>query len=381
MARTVRTTPILTTHVGSLPRTREVADMILAGEAGKAIDRAKFEPLVAEAVHGVIQRQREIGIALPSDGEMAKVSYATYVKERLTGFEGDSPRRVPADLEAFPNFRDRLIKSGATPPYKRPRNVGPVAVKDLSSLERDIANMKSALAKAGYRDGFMNAASPGTIALFQPSDHYKDLDIYLDAVAEAMRAEYEAIVKAGIVLQIDSPDLGFGRHSMYKTASDAEFVKAAERHVEALNHALRNIPGNRVRMHICWGNYEGPHHRDIALSMILPVLLKAKPRTLLFEAANPRHGHEWKVWRDTRIPEDYVLAPGVISSTTNYVEHPELVAERIGKFVAIVGAERVIAGSDCGFATFAGYGIIDPDIAWTKLRSLVEGAELAGRAL
>jgi 5-methyltetrahydropteroyltriglutamate--homocysteine methyltransferase len=368
---------IRTTHVGSLPRPRDVADMILARERGEPIDAAGFDEAVRAGVEAVIARQRETGISLPSDGEMAKVSYATYVKERLTGFEGDSPRRTPADLEAYPGFRDKLVKSGATPPYKRPRNVGPIAIKDLSSLQRDIANMKAGLAKAGYARGFMNAASPGTIAVFQPTEHYPSHEAYLDSIAEAMRAEYEAIVAAGLDLQIDSPDLAMGRHMQFKAVSDGQFLKAAERNVETLNHALRNVPGERVRMHVCWGNYEGPHHRDIPLSAIIGVVLKAKPRTLLFEAANPRHAHEWKVWQETRIPDDVVLAPGVISSTTNYIEHPEVVAERIGKFTRIVGAERVIAGSDCGFATFAGYGLIDPDIAWAKLRTLVEGASLA----
>jgi len=371
---------IRTTHVGSLPRSDAVAGMILAKEQGVPIDAAAFDAAVAEGVVAVVARQRETGISLPSDGEMAKVSYATYVKERLTGFAGDSARRTPADLEAFPGFRDRLVRSGATPPYKRPRNVGPIAIKDHASLDRDLANFRAALAKAGYARGFMNAASPGTISVFQPTEHYPSHEAYLEAVADAMQPEYEAIVAAGFDLQIDAPDLAMGRHMLFKGVDDAAFLRAAAEHVEVLNHALRNVPGERVRMHVCWGNYEGPHHRDIALAAILPVVLTAKPRTLLFEAANPRHAHEWKVWAGTRIPDDYVLAPGVISSTTNYIEHPELVAERIQRFAGIVGSDRVIAGSDCGFATFAGYGIIDPDIAWAKLRALVEGAEIASRA-
>lgn len=369
----------LTTHVGSLPRPNDVAEMILAKECGETIDPGRFEAAVMAGVEAIVTRQKSTGISIPSDGEMSKVSYATYVKERLTGFAGDSQRRVPADLAAFPGFKDRLVKTGATPPYKRPRNVGPITVKDQAPMRRDIGNMQASLKKAGYAEGFMNAASPGTIALFQPTDHYPSHKRYLEAVAEGMRGEYEAIVAAGLILQIDSPDLGLGRHMEFKEQSDADFVRTAELHVEVLNHALRNVPAGRVRMHVCWGNYEGPHNFDIPLRTILPVLLKAKPHTLLFEAANPRHAHEWLVWKEMSIPDDYVLVPGVISSTTNYIEHPELVADRIERFAHIVGADRVIAGSDCGFSTFAGYGIIDPEIAWAKLRSLVEGAEIASR--
>jgi 5-methyltetrahydropteroyltriglutamate--homocysteine methyltransferase len=241
--------------------------------------------------------------------------------------------------------------------------------------------MKAGMAAAGYADGFMNSASPGVIALFQPSDHHAKLEDYLVDIAEGMRAEYERIVEASLILQIDAPDLGLGRHMMYRELSDADFVKRVELHVEVLNHALRNVPGERVRMHVCWGNYEGPHTRDIALEAILPALLKAKPRGLLFEASNPRHAHEWSVWTRVKVPDDYVLIPGCLDSTTNFVEHPELVAERIARFAGIVGAERVIAGTDCGFSTFAGFGAVDPEIAWTKLGSLVEGAALASRRL
>jgi 5-methyltetrahydropteroyltriglutamate--homocysteine methyltransferase len=370
-----------TTHVGSLPRGPAVAESLFARENGVPLDGTAYDTLLAEATALVVRRQRETGIDLPSDGETSKISYATYIKDRLTGFEGDSPRRPPADLAEYPSFMERLAKAGGTPTYRRPRCVGPIAVKDLTPLDKDLAAMKAAVDKAGYSAGFMNSASPGVIALFQPSDYHATLEGYLADIAEGMRAEYERIVESGLILQVDAPDLGLGRHMMYRDLSDAEFVKRAELHVEVLNHALRNVPGNRVRMHVCWGNYEGPHTRDIALEAILPVLLKAKPRALLFEASNPRHAHEWSVWTKVKVPDDYVLVPGCLDSTTNFVEHPELVAERILRFAAIVGPDRVLAGTDCGFSTFAGFGAVDPEIAWAKLGSLVEGAALAGRRL
>ena len=370
---------IPTTHVGSLPRTRAVTDVVFARERGEPVEKADFDRAVGEAVAAAIARQRDIGIDLPSDGEMSKISYATYVKDRLSGFEGDSPRRAPADLEDYPDFLERLAKSGGTPTYRRPKCVGPIAVKDLAPLRDDIANMKSAMAAAGYAEGFMNAASPGVIALFQPSDYHATHEAYLEDVAEAMRREYEEIAAAGLILQLDAPDIGLGRHTMFKGLSDGDYLTRAELHVDVLNHALRNVPADRMRVHACWGNYEGPHTHDIPLRKLLPILLKAKPKALLVEAANPRHAHEWQVWRD--LPDDRVLIPGVIDTTTNFVEHPELVAERIERFAGVVGRERVVAGTDCGFATFAGFGAVDGEIAFAKLGSLVEGAEIAGRRL
>lgn len=372
---------IRTTHVGSLPRGQLVADLLFAREKGLPLDPAAYRRAMDAATAAVVRRQRAVGIDLPSDGETAKISYATYIKDRLTGFEGDSPRRPPADLSDYPDYLERLARSGGTPSYRRPRCVGPIAVKDLAPLEHDIAAMRAAMAAAGYTEGFLNSASPGVIALFQPSDYHPTIEAYLADIAEGMRVEYEAIVASGLILQIDAPDLGLGRHMMYADLSDAAFLRRAELHVEILNHALRDVPADRVRMHVCWGNYEGPHTRDIALATILPVLLKAKPRALLFEAANPRHAHEWRVWQEVAIPDDYVLIPGCLDSTTNFVEHPELVAERIGRFVGLVGAERVIAGTDCGFSTFAGFGAVDPEIAWAKLAALVEGAAIASRRL
>jgi 5-methyltetrahydropteroyltriglutamate--homocysteine methyltransferase len=372
---------IRTTHVGSLPRSSIVADLLFGREKGLPFDEAAYDAVMVDATREIVAKQKAVGIDLPSDGETSKISYATYIKDRLTGFDGDSPRRTPGDLLDFPAFRDRLAKSGGTPSYRRPKCVGPIAVKDLEPLHKDIAAMKAGMAAAGYTEGFMNSASPGVIALFQPSDYHATTDAYLADIADAMRAEYEGIVNAGLILQIDAPDLGLGRHMMYREMEEPDVLKALEVHVEALNHGLANVPGDRVRMHVCWGNYEGPHTRDIALETILPLLMKAKPRALLFEGSNPRHAHEWTVWRDMRniVPDDYVLIPGCLDSTTNFVEHPELVAQRLERFTAIVGEDRVIAGTDCGFSTFAGFGAVDPDIAWAKLAALVEGAERASR--
>lgn len=370
---------ILTTHVGSLPRSPLVADLLFGREKGLRFNEAAYDQAMREATTDIVARQRQAGVDIPSDGETSKISYATYIKDRLTGFDGDSPRRPPQDLDDFPSFRDRLARAGGTPSYRRPKCVGPIALKTLAPLEKDIAAMKAAMASAGYVDGFMNAASPGVIALFQPSDYHKDLDAYLGDLSEAMRHEYEAIVAAGLILQIDAPDLGLGRHMMYRDLDEAAFLRRLAIHVEAINNALRNVPRERVRMHICWGNYEGPHTRDIPLKAVLPTLLRAKPGALLFEGANPRHSHEWTVWSEVRIPDDLVLIPGCIDSTTNFVEHPELVAQRLERFTPVVGTERLIAGTDCGFSTFAGFGVVEPDITWAKLSALAEGAAIASK--
>jgi 5-methyltetrahydropteroyltriglutamate--homocysteine methyltransferase len=371
---------ILTTHVGSLPRSAIVAEMLFGREKGLPFDAAAYDQVMAEATAVIIARQREAGVDIPSDGETSKISYATYIKDRLTGFEGDSPRRPPQDLDDYPAFKERLAKAGGTPSYRRPKCVGPITVKTLDPLRTDIAAMKAGLAKAGYAEGFMNSASPGVIALFQPSEFHADLDSYLGDLSDAMAAEYEAIVAAGLILQIDAPDLGLGRHMMYRELDEAGFLRRAAVHVAAINNALRNVPKERVRLHICWGNYEGPHTRDIALGTVLPEILKLKVGGLLFEAANPRHAHEWTVWREAKAPDDLVLIPGCLDSTTNFVEHPELVAQRLANFIRAVGKERVIAGTDCGFSTFAGFGVVEPEIAWAKLRSLKQGAELAAKA-
>jgi 5-methyltetrahydropteroyltriglutamate--homocysteine methyltransferase len=312
---------------------------------------------------------------------MSKISYATYIKDRLTGFAGDSARNPPSDLEDYPSYLQRLAKAGGTPTYRRPRCVGPISVRTHEPLQRDIKRFQSALRGQPVSEAFLNAASPGVIALFQPNDYYASHELYLQALADAMQPEYEAIVNAGYVLQIDSPDLGLGGHTLFKGRPVEEYRQLAALHVEALNHALRNCPADRVRMHICWGNYEGPHHHDLPMDIVLPIALRAKPQALLFEAANPRHAHEWTLFRDLPIPEDKILIPGVIDSVTNFIEHPLLVAERIERFADIVGRERVIAGTDCGFATFAGFGAVDAEIVYAKLGSLAEGARIASSRL
>ena len=368
-----------TTHVGSLPRNAELTGLLFAAERGDAVDAARFEAVTAAAVDDAVARQVAAGISIVSDGEMSKISYATYIKDRISGFDGDSPRRAPADLEAFPTFLERQSKGGGTPSYRRPRCVGEVRPMTLAPLHDDIRRFDAAIARHMPVAAFMNAASPGVIALFQPNDFYPDDDAYLEALAEAMRPEYEAIVAAGLILQLDSPDLGLGRHMMYKDRSDADYLSLIERHVAVLNHALRNVPAARVRMHVCWGNYEGPHHCDVEMATILPVLMKAKPAGLLFETANPRHQHDVEAFAEqlAGIPDDRILIPGVIDSTTNFIEHPRVVANRIRQFTQIVGAERVIAGTDCGFSTFAGFGAVDPAIVWAKLKTLADGAALA----
>jgi 5-methyltetrahydropteroyltriglutamate--homocysteine methyltransferase len=372
---------ILVTHVGSLPRSQAVTDVLFARDRGEALDADAANSIIASAVREVVSRQVEAGVDVVSDGEMSKITYATYIKDRLTGFAGDTPREPGQDLVEFPRILKRLAETGATAKYQRPRCVGEIRVRSLEPARTDVQNMRAATAAAGPSEGFLNAASPGVIALFQPNDHYKSQDDYLEAVAEGMRAEYELIAGSGLLVQIDAPDLAMGRHTMYRDRSVEEFLNRAARHVEVLNHALRNVAPDRVRMHVCWGNYEGPHHHDVPLERLLPVIVRARIGGLLIEGANPRHAHEWAVFRDVRVPDDWIVIPGVISSTTNYIEHPQLVAERIGRYTDLLGRERVIAGSDCGFGTFAGFGPVDPDVTYLKLRSLAEGAAIASRRL
>lgn len=377
---------ILTTHVGSLPRSAAVTDLVFGREQGRDIAPDHFRAVIGSATRDVVARQVEAGIDIVSDGEMSKISYATYIKDRLTGFDGDSTRDPPADLEDYPNYLRRQAAGGGTPTYRRPRCVGPITVKTMEPLREDLALFDAALAAARARsaspsEAFMNAASPGVIALFQPNDHYPSHEAYLEALAEAMRPEYEAIVAAGYVLQIDSPDIGLGRHTLFKRRTLQEYESLASLHIEMLNHALRNCPPDRLRMHVCWGNYEGPHHHDVPMEVVLPIALRARPSGLLFEASNPRHAHEWTVFRDARIPDDKILIPGVLDSVSNFVEHPRLVAERIQRFADIVGRDRVIAGTDCGFSTFAGFGVVDADIVYAKLAAMAEGARLATRLL
>ncbi|MEN8709422.1 MAG: cobalamin-independent methionine synthase II family protein [Paracoccaceae bacterium] len=367
---------IKTTHVGSLPRTQDVVDFIFAREQGQDYDQAAFDAAMTRAVSETVKKQVDAGVDIVSDGETSKISYATYVKDRYTGFGGDSPRNAPADLKQFPTFLKRLAEDGGTPKYARPMCVGEVKSKGQGELEKDINNLKSAMAEHGAQRGFMNAASPGVISLFLQNDFYPTREAYLAALADAMKAEYETIIAAGLDVQLDCPDLALSRHMLFNDLSDEEFIKIANSHVEALNHALSDVPADRVRVHICWGNYEGPHVCDIPMAKMFDTLMATKSRYVLFETSNPRHGHEWAVFRDRKadIPEDKVLVPGVVDTTTNFVEHPDLVAQRLERFVDIVGAQRVIAGSDCGFGTFAGFGTVDPEIAYAKLSALSAGA-------
>ena len=369
----------LTTHVGSLPRSQEVVDFIFAREREEPFEQTAFDACMTQSVSATVGKQVAAGIDIVSDGETSKISYATYVKDRYSGFSGDSPRNAPADLKMFPGFLQRLADDGGTPQYARPMCTGDIRSKGQDELLKDINNLKAAMADHGAQRGFMNAASPGVISLFLQNDYYPNREAYLAALADVMKAEYETIIGSGLDLQLDCPDLALSRHMLFADLSDEAFVEVANLHVEALNHALENVPQDRVRVHICWGNYEGPHCCDISMDKVFSTLMSTKSRYVLFETSNPRHAHEWSVFqaRKSEIPDDKILIPGVVDTTTNFVEHPELVAQRIEKFTNIVGAERVIAGSDCGIGTFAGFGAVDPDIAFAKLASLADGAKIA----
>jgi 5-methyltetrahydropteroyltriglutamate--homocysteine methyltransferase len=373
---------ILTTHVGSLPRSSEVVALLYKKDSGEPYDEAAFEAAMAAGVADAVAQQLAAGVDVVSDGETSKVGYSTYIKDRLSGFAGHHTRPPHLDLAPYPELREALGRMLGRQSFKRAGCVGPIALVDRNAMQTDVRNLRAALAAhAGAADAFMNAASPGVISAFQSNRYYATHEAYVDAIVDAMKPEYDAIVAAGFVLQLDCPDLAMARHTGFQELSEREFLARAEYQVEALNHAVRDIPADRMRMHICWGNYEGPHDHDIALEKILALVLKAKPAAILFEAANPRHRHEWTVWRDARLPDDKVLIPGCIASTSNYVEHPRLIAEQLCQYAAIVGRERVIAGTDCGFGSFAGYSRVDPGIAYKKLRALADGAALATDAL
>ena len=372
---------ILTTHVGSMPRPQPLVDALLKKDHGDAYDVADYDRTIKNAVADVVARQVAVGIDIPSDGEASKVSYSTYMMDRLTGFGGDNKRKVALDLAPYPEFREKMGRMTGSQEFRRASCIGPIAVKDLQPLQIDIDNMLAAMKASGVTEGFMNSASPGLVTAFQPNQYYPTHEAYVWALSDAMKQEYRMIVDSGLILQLDCPDLAMARHTGFQDLSEADFIKRAEIHVDAMNAALEGIPAEKVRMHICWGNYEGPHDFDIDLIKILHAILKAKPAGILFEAANSRHAHEWKVWAEAKIPEDKVLVPGTIDSCSNYVEHPELVAQIIEKFAGIVGRERVIAGTDCGFGTFAGYGKLDGEIAYKKLASLSEGAKIASKRL
>ncbi|HEY2507524.1 MAG TPA: cobalamin-independent methionine synthase II family protein [Streptosporangiaceae bacterium] len=369
---------ILTTHTGSLPRPAKLDQLILDREQGAPVDSVVFDEQVRLAVADVVATQLAVGVTVINDGEMGKAGYSIYVKDRLTGFGGTSrPLTITEQIE-FPELQENRASLGVLAHATLPACVGPVTLRDPDAVQQDIASLKASVQNAEPADVFMTAASPGVIATFLGNEYYETEEEYLFALAEAMKPEYEAIAAAGIVLQLDCPDLAMTR-SMFgnDTLTDREFRDKIRVQVRALNHAIRDIPPEQMRLHLCWGNTERPHIYDVPLASIIDVVLEARPAGLSFEAANPRHEHEWKVWRDIRLPDGKIIIPGVLDSTTNFVEHPELVAQRIIRFAEIVGRENVVAGTDCGFGTFSGFYQVKPRITWLKLGTLAEGARLA----
>ncbi len=369
----------LTTHTGSLPRPDDLIRAMFAKEEGVPVDPGALAARIRGAVADVVARQVEAGLAVVDDGEMSKPSYATYVKDRLTGFGGASHPLQYQDLVDFPGMARRVFGDPGRSRRKTPACTGPIGVRDGTAAVTDANNLKAAMAGAKAEEGFLTAASPGVISLFFRDEHYGSHEKYLHAIAQAMQHEYETVARAGFVLQIDCPDLAMGRHIQYAGLSTEEFRTMARLHIDALNHALANVPPEQARLHLCWGNYEGPHHYDVPLADIIDLVFTARPAGISFEAANPRHAHEWKVFERVKVPAGKVLIPGVIDSTTNFIEHPELVAERIGRYAKLVGRENVIAGTDCGFGTWVGQSAVDPDIVWAKLAALADGARLASR--
>ena len=370
---------IQTTHVGSLPRSQEVTDLLFAKEQNKPFDQQLFDETMTAHVNMLVRRQKESGIDVVSDGETSKISYATYVKDRYSGFSGDSPRNAPADLKLFPGFLQRLADSGGTPTYARPMCTGAIKPLNNGELEKDITNLKTAMMANGVKRGFMNAASPGVISLFLQNDYYPSRQDYLEALSEVMRIEYKTIIDSGLELQLDCPDLALSRHMLFAEMSDDEFIAIADSHVAALNYALEALPKDKIRVHICWGNYEGPHICDISMDKVFSTLMSTHAGYVLFETSNPRHAHEWSVFKERaeEVPADKILVPGVLDSTTNFVEHPDVVSQRLERFISVFGTKRVMAGTDCGFGTFAGFGAVDPEIAWAKLAVLRQGADKA----
>jgi len=369
----------LTTHTGSLPRPDDLIRMMYAKEEGVPVEPAALAARVKAAVAEVVKKQADAGVDLVNDGEMSKPSYATYIKDRLNGFGGSGNTFVYQDLAEFPKLQQRVFGDPGRSRRKTPACNAPISVRDKAAPVTDADNLKTALVGARAVGGFMSAASPGVIGLFFRNEHYPSQEKYLEAIAEAMRHEYETVAKAGFVLQIDCPDLAMGRHIQYADLTLPEFRKRAALHVEALNHAVANIPAEQLRIHVCWGNYEGPHHRDVALADIIDIVFSAKPNAISFEAANPRHAHEWTLFEKIKLPQDKVLIPGVIESKSNFIEHPELIAQRIGRYAKLVGRENVIAGSDCGFGTWVGQAAVDPDVVFAKLAAMAEGARIAGK--
>ena len=367
----------LTTHTGSLPRPEDLVRAMYAREEGVPVDAQALERRVAAAVDEVVRKQAKAGIDVVNDGEMSKPSYATYVKDRLEGFGGTGNTFVYQDLAEFPNLAKRVFGDPGRSRRKTPACNAPIGVRDAAAARRDVEHLEAALGSVRVEDAFLTAASPGVVSLFFRDDHYGSEEAYLAAIADAMRHEYETIAAAGLVLQIDCPDLGMGRHIQYANLSLGEFRRKAEMHVEALNDALRNVPAEQLRMHLCWGNYEGPHHCDVPLADVIDIVFRAKPSAVALEAANPRHAHEWKLFETVRLPEGKILIPGVIESKSNFVEHPELIAQRIARYANLVGRENVMAGSDCGYGTWVGQAAVDPDVVWAKMAAMAEGARIA----
>lgn len=374
-------TKILTTHVGSLPRSKTLSEFLFAKDKGESFNLNEFDEVVSQNVHEIVKKQLDIGIDFISDGEMSKISYATYVKERINGFSGESERRTPADLDAFPEYKEKIAKSGGTPTYTRPCCTGELSLKKNSDLLKDINNFTSALKSNNHKNGFMNSASPGVINVFLPNKYYKNDDEYLEKLSSIMSDEYEKITSKNLYLQIDCPDLALARHMNFKDIDEKSFLHRAEKQIEALNASLAAVPQDQIRIHICWGNYEGPHTFDVGLEKILPIVLKAKTKYLLIESSNPRHAHEWKVFENIKLPKDKVIVPGVIDSTSNFVEHPEVVSDRLRQFASVVPKDQIMAGTDCGFSTFAGFGKVDEKICYEKLVSLVKGAKIASNII
>jgi 5-methyltetrahydropteroyltriglutamate--homocysteine methyltransferase len=369
----------LTTHTGSLPRPDDLVRIMYAKEEGVPVDAAALDRRVHSAVREIVSKQVEVGLDIINDGEMSKPSYATYVKDRLAGFGGSGNTFVYGDLAEFPALAKRVFGDPGRSRRKTPACNAPIRISDPAAVQRDVDELKHAVAGASPRAAFLSAASPGVISLFFRNEHYPNHEAYLFAIAEAMRHEYETIARSGLILQVDCPDLAMGRHIQYGDLSLAEFRQRAVMHIEALNHALANIPAEQTRMHLCWGNYEGPHHHDVALADILDIVFAARPSAVSFEAANPRHAHEWAVFERMKLPEGKVLIPGVIESKSNFIEHPDLIAQRLGCYAKLVGRENVIAGSDCGYGTWVGQAAVDRDVVWAKLAALVEGARVASR--
>jgi 5-methyltetrahydropteroyltriglutamate--homocysteine methyltransferase len=372
---------ILTTHTGSLPRPNDLVQLMFAREEGKPVDEKAVHERVRSAVSEIVHKQVDVGLDVINDGEMGKVAYSTYVKDRLTGFEGEGQLSGLADMADFPEYAGRLFTDPAIQHLKTPACNGPIKVKDREAVKRDIENLKAAAKEVKFEDMFMTAASPGVISLFLTNRYYPSHEAYLQAIAEAMREEYRSIVEAGIVLQVDCPDLAMGRHIQFADLSIQEFRKRIGLHVEVLNGALDGLPPEQLRMHLCWGNYEGPHHKDVELKEIIDIVLRARPSAILLESCNPRHEHEWAVFQDVKLQPGKILVPGVIDSTNNYIEHPDLVAQRLVRFANLVGRENVMAGADCGFGTFVGLSTVDPKITWAKFQAMAEGARVASKQL